>query len=340
MRIFSRLRFLFFMDTASVILTTFLSTIPVYLFFATGFYLRHKQVIQAEHDAPIMRLAMDVAYPCLVFHSIMKYMALSENETLSSVSFSLQAISAGALELLLGIAAAWLVAKMLRMRIGTGLRTFTLTAGVQNYAFFVIPIIQMLFSAGNDPTLGVLFVHNVGCELVVWSVGVMIIAGGAGNLKMGVFFRGPLLAVMLGLAFAWSGLGVYVAQPPLMKTLEMIGNCATPLCLILFGCSMRDFWHNMKWEPKPIVCGLLTRLGLAPALLILMAYFLPVDDYIKRIIIIQAAIPSAVIPVILAKRFGGNPDLGTQIMLTTTAASFITLPFWLSLGSSLVVPLF
>lgn len=76
------------MDTGAVILTTFLSTIPVYLFFATGFYLRHKQVIQADHDAPIMRIAMDVAYPCLVFHSIMKYMVLSGNETLSSVSFS------------------------------------------------------------------------------------------------------------------------------------------------------------------------------------------------------------------------------------------------------------
>ena len=91
------------MDTGAVILTSFLSTIPVYLFFATGFYLRHKQVIQADHDAPIMRIAMDVAYPCLVFHSIMKYMVLSGNETLSSVSFSLQAIAAGALELLLGI---------------------------------------------------------------------------------------------------------------------------------------------------------------------------------------------------------------------------------------------
>lgn len=110
---------------------------------------------------------------------------LSGNEQLSSVSFSLQAIGAGALELLLGIAAAWLVAKMLRMRIGTGLRTFTLTAGVQNYAFFVIPIIQMLFTASNDPTLGILFVHNVGCELVVWSIGVIIIAGGPGNPEHG-----------------------------------------------------------------------------------------------------------------------------------------------------------
>ena len=86
--------------------------------------------------------------------------------------------------------------------------------------------------------------------------------------------------------------------------------------------------------------SLLTRLGLAPALLFLMAYFLPVDDYIKRVIIIQAAIPSAVIPVILAKRFGGHPDLGTQILLTTTVASFLTLPCWLTLGSILVVPLY
>jgi predicted permease len=328
------------MNSASIVLNSFLSTIPVYLFFAVGFWLRQKQVIQQGHDAPIMQLAMDVAYPCLVFHSIMKYMVLSDNETLRSISFSLQAIGAGALELLLGITAAWLIAKSLRLRIGTGLRTFTLTAGVQNYAFFVIPIIQMLFSQGNDPTLGVLFVHNVGCELIIWSLGVMIIAGGAHNLRIGIFFRGPLLAVILGLTLAWTGLGSYVTHPPLMKTLEMIGNCATPLCLILFGCSMRDLWHNMTWKPKMISCGLLTRLVLAPALILLMAWLLPVDDYVKRIMVIQSAIPSAVIPVILAKRFGGNPDMGTQILLTTTVTSFLTLPVWLTLGSMFVVPLY
>ena len=40
------------MDTGAVILTSFLSTIPVYLFFATGFYLRHKQVIQQRFLFP------------------------------------------------------------------------------------------------------------------------------------------------------------------------------------------------------------------------------------------------------------------------------------------------
>ncbi len=333
-------RFSLIMDIGSILLTVFLSTLPVYFFFAIGFLLRHKQVIRLEHDAPIMRLAMDVAYPCLVFHSIMKYMVLSGDEKLSSFGFSAQAIGMGALELLVGIGAAWCVAKVMRMRIGTGLRTFALSAGIQNYAFFVIPIIQMLFSAADDPTLGVLFVHNVGCELVIWSIGVMIIAGGAANLNIGFFFKGTLLAVILGLSLAWLGLGSYVAHPPIMKTLEMIGNCATPLCLILFGCSMRDLWVDMKWEVKPIVCGLVTRLLIAPILILFLAWILPVDDIIKRIMVIQAAIPSAVIPIILAKRFGGQPNLGTQILLTTTVVAFITLPIWLTIGHKFVLPLY
>ena len=55
--------------------------------------------------------------------------------------------------------------------------------------------------------------------------------------------------------------------------------------------------------------------------------------------VIQSAIPSAVIPVILAKRFGGRPDVGAQVLLATTLCSFVTLPFWLAMGSKYVVPL-
>lgn len=327
------------MSTFDIAAQAFLSTIPVYIFFAIGFVLRRKGCVQPAHDSPIMSLAMDVAYPCLVLHSMLKYMALSDNPVLRSIPFSAQAIGAGALELILGVAAACGVARLMRLKIGTGLRTFSLTSGIQNYAFFVIPIIQMLFSGPGDPTLGILFVHNVGCELVVWSLGVVVMAGGFRELKLGVFMRGPLLAVAAGLFLAWTDLGQYIAVPPLMKTLDMIGNCATPLCLVLFGCSMHDSWGRTRWEPRIITAGLVTRLGVAPTLILLAAWLLPIDESIKRIMVIQAAIPSAVIPVILAKRFGGRPDMGTQILLSTTLASSVTLPFWLAIGNLWVVPL-
>ncbi|MBQ2814518.1 MAG: AEC family transporter [Akkermansia sp.] len=316
-----------------------LSTIPVFVFFAIGFWLRYKRAIEPQHDSVIMQLAMDIGYPCLIFHSIMKYMVVEAHPSMSGVSFSLQAIGCGFLEMSVGVAAAWLVARLLRLRIGTGLRTFTLTAGVQNYVFFVVPIVQMLFSAPGDPTMGALFIHNMGCEIFVWSVGVILMCGGAGDLRLGLLLRGPLLAVIFSLLLAWSGLGQYVAQPPLMKASEMIGAVATPICLILFGCSMFDLTRNFKWNPRMLTAGILARLVLAPVCILLLAWILPVDPIIKRIMVIQSAIPSAVIPVILAKRFGGIPEVGTQILLATTVCSFITLPVWLAVGSIWVVPL-
>lgn len=322
-----------------LILNSFLSTIPVFVFFAIGYWLRWKKVIEPQHDAVITRLAMDVGYPCLIFYNIMKYMVTEADPRITTLGFSGQAIACGFLEMAIGVTVAWLVAKVLRLRIGTGLRTFTLTAGVQNYVFFVVPIVHMLFSNAGDPTMGVLFIHNMGCEIFVWSIGVILMCGGVGNMRLTTLFRGPLLAVCFSLLLAWSGVGAYVAQAPVMKTAEMLGAVATPICLIIFGCSMYDLTRNFTWQPRLLVSGLVARLGVTPALILLAAWLLPVDPLVKRIMVIQSAIPSAVIPVIIAMRFGGKPEVGTQILLSTTVCSFITLPIWLALGSEYVVPL-
>lgn len=322
-----------------LVLNSFLSTLPVFAFFSVGFWLRHKKVLEPQYDAVITRLAMDVGYPCLIFYNIMKYMVTEADPRVTTLAFSGQAIACGFVEMLIGVLVAWVVARMLRLRIGTGLRTFTLTAGVQNYVFFVVPIVQMLFGSAGDPSMGVLFIHNMGCELFVWSVGVVLMCGGLGNLSFATLFRGPLLAVCCSLLLAWSGVGEYVAQPPVMKTAEMLGSIATPICLIIFGCSMYDLARNFTWQPRMLVAGLVARLVVAPALILLVAWALPVDPLIKRIMVIESAIPSAVVPVIIAKRFGGRPEVGTQILLATTICSFLTLPIWLAVGSTYVAQL-
>lgn len=323
----------------SIVTHALLSTLPVYVFFAIGFWLRSKGALKAEEDKPVMQLAMDVAYPCLIFYNIMRYMVVETHPDIVSIGFTLRAAGCGFAEMLLGVTAAWVVARMLRLRIGNGLRTFTLTAGMQNYAFFVIPIVQMLFSAHDDPTLGVLFIHNVGCEVFVWSFGVALMRGSMRDMDIGVFMRGPLLAVGTSLLLVWSGLGEYVAQPPVMKAAEMIGAVATPVSLILFGCLMKDMLVQFKWQPRMLISGLIARLGVVPLLILLVAWALPVETEIKRIMVIQSAIPSAVIPVLLARRYGGQPSVGTQILLSTTLCSFLTLPLWLAIGGALVAPI-
>ena len=89
-----------------------------------------------------------------------------------------------------------------------------------------------------------------------------------------------------------------------------------------------------------LLSGLAARLLITPSLILLLAWLLPVDPLIKRIMVIQSAIPSGVIPVMLAKRFGGRPEVGTQILLSTTLCSFLTLPVWLAVGNAFVVHIF
>ena len=85
-----------------LVLNSFFASIPVFIFFGIGFWLRFKKAIAPEQDAVILQLAMDVGYPCLIFHSIMKYMVLNPNPAMGTVAFSLQGILCGFLEMLVG----------------------------------------------------------------------------------------------------------------------------------------------------------------------------------------------------------------------------------------------
>jgi predicted permease len=50
------------------------------------------------------------------------------------------------------------------------------------------------------------------------------------------------------------------------------------------------------------------------------------------VILIQAAMPAAVIPVIIAKHYGGDPGAAMRIVLVTSIAGLVTIPFWIQMG--------
>ncbi len=323
-----------------VVLHSFLASIPVYLCFAIGFFLRYRKAVTAQDEKAIVHICMDVAYPCLIFFNIMKYAVVEPNANFQSPLFCLQAAGCGFLEMLIGVVVAYGVAKLLRLHLHEGLRTFVVSSGLQNYIFFVIPLLQVLSTGPDDPSMGVLFIHNVGSEIFVWSFAIFLMSGQREHLQLSALFRGPLLAVFVSLALVWTGVADVVAQPFIMRSTELVGMIATPVSLILCGCSIYDVMKNASWEPKMMGAGIIARLFLTPVLILLAAWILPVDPIIKRIMVIQAAIPSAVVSVLLARRFGGKPELAMQIILATTIFAILTLPIWLLLGDQYITPIF
>jgi predicted permease len=52
----------------------------------------------------------------------------------------------------------------------------------------------------------------------------------------------------------------------------------------------------------------------------------------KRVLLVQAAMPTAMTSVILARMYGGHPKTAVQIVFGTTALGLFVIPLWLRAG--------
>jgi malate permease and related proteins len=74
------------------------------------------------------------------------------------------------------------------------------------------------------------------------------------------------------------------------------------------------------------------RLGVMPVLFLLLAKFFPCSPDLKRVLILQGAMPSATFPIVLARHYGGDARVAVQIVLGTSLLGIITIPIWIRLG--------
>ena len=74
------------------------------------------------------------------------------------------------------------------------------------------------------------------------------------------------------------------------------------------------------------------RLVLAPLVFLSAAKFLPIATELRQVLVVQAAMPAAMTPIILARLYGGRPAIAVQIVVFTTALSLLSLPWIISLG--------
>jgi predicted permease len=67
-------------------------------------------------------------------------------------------------------------------------------------------------------------------------------------------------------------------------------------------------------------------------LILAAAKWLPLSIELKRVLVVQAAMPAGVMPIIIARHYGGQPLTAVQIVLGTTILALLTIPLWLRVG--------
>jgi len=294
------------------------ASLPVYLVVATGFFLRRTSMFPQELDAGIMRLTVNVLYPCFVLDKILS------NEALEDWGAIGLAAASGFGLVLIGFGVGFLAALAVGMRKSDGLRTFSLATGIQNYGFIPIPIIAKLFD--DDATMGMLFMHSLGVELAIWTVGIAILTGlsGAPWRRM---INGPLVAIIIGLLANASGLATKIPESG-ATTISMLGSCAIPLSLLLIGAAIADLTSGGGWlRPyKRPLAACLVRLAILPVAFISAGLILPVGVELKRVLAVQAAMPCALFPIVMARHYGGHVATAVQAIIATSLVSIFTIP--------------
>jgi predicted permease len=313
-------------------------TISVFAVIGAGALARQIRWLSEEADRSLLKLGIDLLLPCLIFTVV------SDNPALRQTGNLVLPPLVGFGTMVLGLAVAGGVA-----RLGTRLtglegaaqaRTFALGVGIYNYGFIPLPLIRRIF---DDNTLGVLFVHNVGAGLALWTIGVAVLSGARDRRVWRRMLNPPSIAVIVGVTFNLLGITLLVREYAgfLLTAVEWIGQAAVPILLILVGATIAEqFRSGVRPEGRPgaakvITWACLLRLGLLPLCFLLVAALLPASPELKSVIIVQAAMPGAVFPVLLARHYNGHPPTALRVVLSTSFLSLITIPLWISLGMTL-----
>ena len=144
-------------------------TIPVFLIIGIGCLCRVVGLVNESSEKNIMTLALNVLYPCFIISNV------CGNQALQLVSVVGTALAAGLTLTIAALAVAAGVGRLLKLKAGAERNTFTVSGALQNYGFIPIPLFKGLFPDEAKETIGVLFVHNLGLELALWTIGVVII---------------------------------------------------------------------------------------------------------------------------------------------------------------------
>ena len=112
-----------------------------------------------------------------------------------------------------------------------------------------------------------------------------------------------------------------------------LGAGAFPVAILITGAVMMDLVGVERPSPKIVLGGCVVRLAVLPVLLLAAAKFLPAPLALKQVLVVQAAMPSAMSPIMLAKIYQGRPGVAVQVVIATTLASLFTLPFVIVWGS-------
>ncbi len=299
------------------------ATVPVFATIVLGFGLRKTGFIAADKWSAVEDLCFYVLFPAILAQTMIE-------ADLSGIELGAFTLTLLVSVVIIGgtVLALW---PLLRRVLGTKPPQFsTIYQTVTRWhGFIALAIVLNLYGPNGAALIAIIFAVLVP---ILQVSNIMVLAAFSDKKAdmhrvLLTIIKNPLIWG-IGLGLALNGTNIW---PPVMGTLDLLGRSALGMSLLALGAglSLKAALH----PSKEMLIGIIGKLLFTPLVMMSTAYAFGVTGLERDVLLIAAAVPTAMNGYVLARKMGGDAELYATISTVQTVVSFITIPLLLWLVS-------
>jgi len=300
------------------------AVLPMCLVMALGYGTRRLGWLRREEISTINKIAFRIFLPCLLYYNIYC------SDLSGSFDPLLMAYAVGGVLLTFGLALGYtLLTEKLPERRGV------LIQGMfrSNYVIMGIPVATALLGADQLGTVSILIAIIVPLFNMLAVVVLEVFRGQKPKPLhiLGQIAKNPLvIGSVLGILTLVAG----IRLPHILEqTIQSVSAIASPLQLFLLGAFFQ--FSGLKTYRRELVTVSIAKLIVSPGLFLGLGALLGFRGVAFVSLIGIFASPTAVNSFTMAQQMGGDAELAGDIVVTTSAASILTMFLWIFLFKSL-----
>jgi len=292
-------------------------------------WLRQRGLLKEENGILFSKLVTHVTLPALILDAL----ARSTLEWQYVLLFIYMFLT----ELLL-LAIAWVIGKMMKLP-AAQMGTFLLVSAFGSSALLGYALIVELYPHNIAALTEGAFVSELGVGLPLFTIGVMIMMyygkkeeNGNSAYPAGLqFFRSPIfIAIVLGLLWSFSSLGSKgMLITPFFEATHRVAKANTFLVALTVGVLLS--FTSLRQIAGIAFATVVIKLLLSPMLVYIQASMLTLEAWQLQVLLLEAAMPSAMLSVVLAKQYGCDAKLAAQMVFITLFVSLFSVSLMINL---------
>ena len=176
--------------------------------------------------------------------------------------------------------------------------------------------------------------YYIANSILFWTFGVYSISRDGNGDELKLFslemvkeiFSPPFLGFLLAMFLVTTGITL---PKVLLETCKYLGLMTTPLSMLFIGIAIYGVNRKQIKLSKELIAIAIGRFLISPMLVLLTAYFIPIPLLMKKVFVIQSAMPIMTMTTIIAKKYQADFSYSAVMTTVTTVLAAIVIPLYM-----------